>query len=424
MHKLLVCLLGCGVALALGAEQPAGVNPAPSAPAQVASPSPKPTPHTLVFKRFIASLKPGDVIGHQTRSLWCTDPTDIVWNENLQKVVGGKLYARVKKELEAQHIPEPKASDSVFESSSKPEEAELELGALLRKMTLNLCTTTDSKGDVTLEAKWALLNPKTQKVVGEFTSTGNFVMPTRDMHWSKIVEIGIDKLVANLFGQPAFKGALVAPLPSGAAVTEAAFTFPLVQPLQGGTVKNSALLQAAVVTVETASGTGTGFYISKEGHLLTANHVVGSSKLVKIKTATGRVLPGEVLSCDPKRDVALLKTAAVPFDPLPIRTSDPGAGEEVFAIGSPLGDVFNGSITRGVVSGYRDTPGGRFLQSDVSILPGNSGGPLVDAAGQVVGIADLAAGLKGGNMNFFIPAAEALSKLSIRMATPELAQSK
>jgi S1-C subfamily serine protease len=378
----------------------------------------------VVFKRFVASMKNGDVIGQQTRSLWCNNPTDIVWNENLHKVVGGKLYARIKKELESNHIPEPKASDSVFESASKPEEAELELGVLLKKMTLNLCTTMDSKGDITLEAKWALLNPKTQKVVGEFTSTGSFVMPTRDMHWAKIVETGIDSLVVNLFSQSSFKEALVAPLPSGPARVEAAFTLPLVQPLAGGTVKNSALLQAAVVTVETSSGTGTGFYISKEGHLLTANHVVGSSKLVKIKTATGRVLPGEVLSCDPRRDVALVKTAAIPFDPLPIRTSDPGVGEEVFAIGSPLGDAFNGSLTRGVVSGVRDAPGGRFLQSDVSVLPGNSGGPLLDAAGSVVGIADLATGLKGGNMNFFIPAAEALSQLSIRLTREASVQAK
>ncbi|WP_285608903.1 S1C family serine protease [Geothrix edaphica] len=364
------------------------------------------------------------MIGQQTRSLWCSNPTDIVWNENLQKVVGGKLYARIKKELATQHIPEPKASDSVFESTSKPEEAELELGVLLKKMTLNLCTTVESKGDVSLEAKWALLNPKTQKVVGEFTSTGSFVMPTRDMHWAKIVDAGIDSLVSNLFLQPSFKEALVAPLPSGPAQAEAAFTFPAVQALAGGTVKNSALIQAAVVTVETGSRTGTGFYISRDGHLLTANHVLGNSKLVKIKTATGRVLPGEVLSCDPKRDVALVKTAAIPFDPLPIRAGDPGTGEEVFAIGSPLGDTFNGSVTRGVVSGFRDAPGGRFLQSDVSILPGNSGGPLVDAAGYVVGIADLATGLKGGNMNFFIPAAEALTKLSIHLAPSGSAQTR
>lgn len=423
MRTLLSCLLGFGMTLTLWAAPPQA--PSPALP-EAASPAPnaKPAPHTLVFKRFVASMKTGDVIGQQTRSLWCNGPTDIVWNENLQKVVGGKLYARIKKELESNHIPEPKASDSVFESTSKPEEAELELGVLIKKMTLNLCTTVESKGDVSLEAKWALLNPKTQKVVGEFSSTGSFVMPTRDMHWSKIVEVGIDSLVSNLFTQPAFKEALVAPLPTGAAVAEAAFTFPPVQPLAGGTVKNSALLQAAVVTVETGSSTGTGFYISKDGHLLTANHVVGSSKLVKIKTATGRVLPGEVLSCDPKRDVALVKTAAIPFDPLPIRTSDPGAGEEVFAIGSPLGDAFNGSVTRGVVSGFRDTPSGRFLQSDVSILPGNSGGPLVDAAGYVVGIADLATGLKGGNMNFFIPAAEALTKLSIRLAPAESVQAK
>jgi S1-C subfamily serine protease len=113
--------------------------------------------------------------------------------------------------------------------------------------------------------------------------------------------------------------------------------------------------------------------------------------------------------------VALIKTQKTPFDPLGLRLTDPMVGDEVFAIGSPLGDQFNGTFTRGVLSGFRDSGNNRFLQSDVSITHGSSGGPLVDANGTVVGIAVGLAAVRGGNMNFFIPIADALARLGIEI---------
>ena len=88
-----------------------------------------------------------------------------------------------------------------------------------------------------------------------------------------------------------------------------------------------------MVTIETAAGSGSGFYIDR--YLLTNQHVVGDSKFVKVRTATGRELPGEVLRVDARRDVALLKTESTPFDPLAIRTGETHVGEDVYAVGSP-----------------------------------------------------------------------------------------
>lgn len=286
-------------------------------------------------------------------------------------------------------------------------------------MSLDLCTIgANSKGTVKLEAKWALLNPKSQKQVAEFETAGTFTMPSRDMAWMDIIEHGVSDMMAKLLANPAFKAALSAPLDdaqAGSASATSTYAFPAVQPPKEGTIKGATVLRSAVVTIETLKGSGTGFYISKDGYLLTNNHVVGDDTFVKVKTSTGRELPGEVLAFDAKRDVVLIKTAKIPFEPLSIRPTDPGQGEDVYAIGSPLGDDFNGSMTHGVVSGFRDTESGRFLQSDVSVLPGNSGSPLLDQKGAVVGIADIGGGMRGGNMNFFIPIAEALEKLSIKI---------
>lgn len=405
---VLGALAGLGTPLVLGAQSPAAI------PTQAGTPAPA-TLHSVLFKRFVSSIPFGEKLGVQEFSLFCNNAHDITWNEPLQKIIQAKFLTGVRKELENAHIPSPKKNDSVFDTDAKPESADLELGVMLNKMSLDLCTIgANSKGTVKLEAKFALLNPKSQKQVAEFETTGAFTMPTRDMAWANIVERGVSDMVVKLVADPAFKAALASPLDEvqrGAS----AYAFPAVQPPREGTVKSATLLRSAVVTVETLKGSGTGFYISKDGYLLTNNHVVGEESFVKVKTATGRELPGEVLAFDAKRDVALIKTAKIPFEAFSIRSTDPSQGEEVYAIGSPLGDDFNGSMTHGVVSGFRDTENGRFIQSDVSILSGNSGSPLLDQKGAVVGIAVIGGGMRGGNMNFFIPIAEALEKLSIKI---------
>jgi S1-C subfamily serine protease len=184
-------------------------------------------------------------------------------------------------------------------------------------------------------------------------------------------------------------------------------------PPAGGAEKNSTQLRAAVVTIETSSGSGSGFYIDRGGYLLTSQHVVGDFKFVKIRTATGRELPGEVLKVDAQRDVALLKTEKTPFDPLAIRAGETHVGEEVYAVGSPLGEAFQNSMTKGVLSGDRNLDSRRFLQSDVAVLPGSSGGPLLDATGSVIGITVLAADSGRANLNLFVPIGEALDSLAV-----------
>jgi len=141
---------------------------------------------------------------------------------------------------------------------------------------------------------------------------------------------------------------------------------------------------------------------------------VGSSKFVKVKLSTERDLIGEVIRFDKSRDVALIKTEQIAVQPMAIRDSEPNIGEEVYVLGSPLGDKFSTTLTKGILSGYRTLKEQRFLQSDASILPGDSGGPLLDAQGSVIGITVAGLGAKGlAGMNFFIPISDALTKLGV-----------
>jgi len=127
-------------------------------------------------------------------------------------------------------------------------------------------------------------------------------------------------------------------------------------------------------------------------------------------------LIGEVQRVDAARDVALVKTEPAGVQPLPVRLTDAAIGEDVYALGSPLGDAFNTTLTKGIVSGVREIRNQSYLQSDVAILPGNSGGPLLDKSGQVIGITVMGLGAKGmAGMNFFVPVADALNKLDLQI---------
>jgi len=375
---------------------------------------------TVKFNRFLSSIAVEETLGKQDFGIFHVNGGPIKWNSNLATLISTKFLLLVDKEIEAGGIPHPRKNESVFEATEKAEPADLELGFRLQGMQLNLNTNgRNSKGTTSMSGKWALFNPKTQKLVAEFPGEADY-SATDWMPWTDIVGKCVSALARSVLDRKEFRTVLKAPLDAAPAEATAAYTFPPQAAPAGGVARNSTLLLAAVVTIEAGTQSGSGFYIGRDGYILTNNHVVGEAKFVKVKTATGRELPGEVLACDAKRDVALIKTARPPFEPLSLRISDPAIGDEVFAIGSPLGDQFNGSVSRGVVSGFRNDEAYRFIQSDVSIMPGSSGGPLLDGHGSVVGISTASlVSPGGGKLNFFIPIGEALAKLSIQIKPPE-----
>ena len=137
--------------------------------------------------------------------------------------------------------------------------------------------------------------------------------------------------------------------------------------------------------------TGTGFFITDEGHLLTNWHVVAEAKEIAI-VIDGQLVPAKLLKQDPANDVALLKVLNVQKPSIAltlVESSETRRGEEVFTLGFPLVKIQEqeqkasfGKVNS--LSGIKDDV--RFLQIDVPIQPGNSGGPLFDKQGRVVGI--------------------------------------
>jgi len=143
----------------------------------------------------------------------------------------------------------------------------------------------------------------------------------------------------------------------------------------------------AVIRVETSAGTGSGFYVRSDT-VLTNVHVVRDDTYVTLRQMDGSTVQARVDSRTPAFDIAVLKVAtpSVKQVVIPIGSAKSlRPGQEVMAIGSALGTLQN-SVTRGIVSGLRESRGATLVQTDTAANPGNSGGPLMDKTGTAIGI--------------------------------------
>jgi serine protease Do len=169
-----------------------------------------------------------------------------------------------------------------------------------------------------------------------------------------------------------------------------------------------------------SSSSGSGWIYDQSGHIVTNAHVVKDLvSPLKIKPAGKQQVDGEVIGVDQRTDLAVIRCASVTsLPPIKVRTSSPRLGEICIAVGSPLN--LNESASLGIVSGLSRQsthPDGHkieeMIQTDASVNPGNSGGPLVDAEGLLIGVNTLGI---GETVNF------AVSSETVMRIVPELIQ--
>lgn len=183
-----------------------------------------------------------------------------------------------------------------------------------------------------------------------------------------------------------------------------------------------------VVMVKTPRGLGTGFIVSKTGHLITNYHVVEKETRITVtlfeKTKQGYekkdLKKVKLLAMHPARDIALLQLDMKElkgYKPRPVVINEKGdvnVGDLIFAIGNPLG--LERTVTQGIVSSTTRTIGNlRFIQTDAAINPGNSGGPMFNARGEVIGIVCAGATMFDG-LAFGIPSTDLIDFLKNRDA--------
>ena len=152
------------------------------------------------------------------------------------------------------------------------------------------------------------------------------------------------------------------------------------------------------VTTEKGGGFGSGFVYTDDGYIITNYHVIDNAKSIYVICADGRELPAEFIDGDELSDVAVIKVKNLGLPKLAVGNSDNlRVGEYVIAIGTPVDTEYAGSVTLGIISGLKRTvrvyessglleKSMEMIQTDTSLNPGNSGGPLFNMAGEVIGI--------------------------------------
>jgi serine protease Do len=164
-------------------------------------------------------------------------------------------------------------------------------------------------------------------------------------------------------------------------------------------------IKKSVVTVDCNSKFGSGVFISDNGHLITNYHVIEDASEIFVKIGSEKKVKAEIVKVNKDYDLVILK-ADIPSSKGVFLLNERNAmvGEEVFAIGTPLEKSLGQTVTRGIVSGYREMNGVDFIQTDVSINSGNSGGPLLSAKGEIIGINTLkVSGKNISGIGFAIP---------------------
>jgi serine protease Do len=169
------------------------------------------------------------------------------------------------------------------------------------------------------------------------------------------------------------------------------------------------------VTIENSKSHGSGCVISEDGYIVTNYHVTGGSDKVMVKFKNGFSLEGNVVRYSQEYDLALIKVNGSGFSPILISEDrEINIGSEIYAIGTPADKSLGQTVTKGIISGKRNMLDKEFIQTDVSINPGSSGGGLVNKYGYLVGIVNAKlVGESVEGIGFAIPGYTIFEKLKI-----------
>jgi serine protease Do len=433
MYRARSAFVAVVLALALSklanAATPYPVPPPVAVPPLPADAKPQP----VGFSKLVGSVEPGTVWATFQIGLTCVPPPSgrtLTWNPGDNTFDNRIFGSEVARELKAAGFVTTNDPDNLFQSKNSGE-SDLKLAGNVKKVDANFCLAgfilqdrDDTKppsldttsGYIVFDIEWQLYSGVQDKIlVRKETRAGIAIERHAAGNYARLIQGGIRENVRALLASDDFRSAVLAPARSPSIMVEATTPLALAGSLSAKPMKISDAV-GGVVLVLSGNGHGSGFLVSSDGYIMTAQHVVGADKYVKIRWSDGLEGVGEVIRSDNRRDAALIKTDPRGRHPLALRREMPQPGDTMFAIGAPLDEKYQSTVTRGVASANRIMNGFSFIQSDVTISPGNSGGPLLNEKGEVVGLCDLTFRPDGAavptGINYFVPIDDALRFLS------------
>jgi len=384
----------------------------------------KPAMQAVVLSRVHSLVSPGQRFGSVKVGILCL-PVGAATVTSLDAAALERIRKAFYETVIQAGFKTPDDASSLFETQAGS--SPYVVGAQIESESADLClpyadfnNRTSVVGRFGYKIEWQIYSMQQKRVVARVETAAE-----QEQHKTSegsVEDLKIRAFAANVrafLASPEFKSTyLTPPKSSGDSATPASLPVIYFTNANNGA---SAVPDSTgqVVTVSTDAGMGSAFLISTEGLMLTNHHVVGDSKFIKVRWADGFETVGEVLRSDAKRDVALIKTDSRGRLPLRLAASTPPPGEDVYAVGTPIDQAFQNTVTRGVVSANRVIDGLSFIQSDVQVTHGNSGGPLMDKTAAIVGMTDLGIQPDGVpiGLNLFIPIRDVLDFLSLKPGT-------
>jgi S1-C subfamily serine protease len=381
----------------------------------------------IEFRKLLLRLPHDHVIGAIESGRGCAGIGPLSWKPGKESAAGDEFAPLLMDELTSAGYTLAGASnpDVIFDDP-RDRRPEFAIAGIVREVRANVCYAEPRKNAATARAsltvEWQIYSYRTRSVeLKATTDGGGLVDAAQESAGAEAISRAFVSAARNLLADGHFHDLIAgagpgAPKTSSPPITVAWERRPQRREPDFESVVSDSRM--SVVTVFAGDAMGSGFVISRDGYLLTDEHVVGSVRSVRVKFVTGREVDGEVVRVDRRRDVALIKLENDVYPYLPLgESSRVRPGSDVFAIGTPLAESFGQTVTKGVVSGFGEEDGLRILRSDVSVHRGNSGGPLLDGSGVVVGLSVSGYMLMpegvGVGLNAFIPIEEALDALAI-----------
>ena len=271
--------------------------------------------------------------------------------------------------------------DPVF-GRDRSSEAPLVLGGTVLDYE---CRVVDSDLNCGVTVRWELFDRRVADVVLEMTARHYEIPVETTASPNARAERMLKGALRAFAGRPEFRSAVRGAPKAAAAPTPRTLSFRRCTAEFALPSETEKALGASVF-VESADRQGSGVMISPDGLVLTAAHVLGASP-PQVRLHNGAVYTGTVVRRSEVHDLALVHVPVSHAPCLRLYRDRPTIGADVYALGAPTGRGLEFSVTRGVISGIREDAGGWVLQTDASLSPGSSGGPLINARGHIVGIA-------------------------------------
>lgn len=361
----------------------------------------------ISFTRVVFQAPPGATIGTAYKG-W--EKTKILWRTSIS--VGDELFNEVANEELREAGYQVIGSERLLFDVDEQWKAQFLLGARITDIKYNTYDDYRSvKNETTLSVKWELFDKSTREVIFRKKTLGDAELT--DSLGTESIFLAFRYALRQLLADKSFVNKLILNDKKSETPEKDIFIEQTSLPQFENSSELVKRIIESVVTIKVEYGHASGFIISKEGYVITNNHVVEAKNIIDVILAQGIILQANVIRTNPEYDLALLKIEGLNFKALPLGDKeDYLIGTDVFAIGTPAKISLAQSVTSGVLSGIRTIENRNLLQTDASINPGNSGGPLINSKGKVIGVVQM--GMREQEeLNFCIPIDVALSKLGI-----------